>query len=89
MFSFGEIALVVLIGLFVLGPERLPKLARSMGRYWKYANRYLEKIKAEINQAIEIDEIEASSTPAEKTDYTAEMNKALGIDTNPHKKDKG
>lgn len=58
MFSFGEIALTLIVALFVLGPERLPKVAVSLGRYWVYANRYLDKIRAEIHQAIENGESE-------------------------------
>ncbi len=80
MFSFGEIALTGLISLFVLGPERLPRVALTLGRYWKRVNGYLEKVRAEINQAIEIEELKELSTNALKIDRTEEMNRALGID---------
>lgn len=54
MFSFGEIALVVLIALFVLGPERLPVVARSLGRYWRQLNTFFDTAKNELNQMIDV-----------------------------------
>ena len=82
-FSFGEITLIALVALFILGPERLPKVAHSIGRYWQRANVYLEKIRSEINQTIELDELKDLSKPVTHTDHTEAMNKALGLDTNP------
>lgn len=53
MFSFGEITLTVLIALFVVGPERLPTVARTVGRYWRQINQYFDNAKIEINNFLD------------------------------------
>lgn len=39
--SFGELVLVLVVALLVLGPERLPKAASTLGRYAGQARSYL------------------------------------------------
>lgn len=57
MFDVGFLELVVLltVGLLVLGPERLPRVARQIGRYLAYARRswtnLQQQVDAELNAA--------------------------------------
>ena len=56
-FSFGELAMIGAVALIVLGPERLPKVARSVGEWAGKAQRYVSQVKADINREIEVAEL--------------------------------
>jgi sec-independent protein translocase protein TatB len=56
-FSFGELAVIGAVALVVLGPERLPKVARSVGEWAGKAQRYVAQVKADINREIEVAEL--------------------------------
>ncbi len=55
--GFSELLLVMLIALLVVGPERLPKLARSMGLWLGKIQRFMAMIKTEINHEIKTEEL--------------------------------
>lgn len=59
MFDIGflELVLVGIIGLLVLGPERLPVAARTLGRWVGNAKRMMASISQEIDKQIEIEEL--------------------------------
>ena len=59
MFNFGvtEVMLIAVIGLIVIGPERLPKVARTLGLLFGRAQRYVTDIKADISREVELDEL--------------------------------
>ena len=54
MFDFGfwEIAIIGVITLIVVGPERLPALARKAGVIMGKLNKFLNKVKADINEEL-------------------------------------
>jgi sec-independent protein translocase protein TatB len=56
-FSFGELAVIGAVALVVLGPERLPKVARSVGEWAGKAQRYVAQVKADINREMEVAEL--------------------------------
>jgi sec-independent protein translocase protein TatB len=56
-FSFGELALIGTVALVVLGPERLPKVARTVGEWVGKAQRYVSQVKSDINREIELTEL--------------------------------
>ncbi len=56
-FSFGEIAVISAVALVVLGPERLPKVARTVGDWVGKAQRYVNQVKADINREMELAEL--------------------------------
>ena len=59
MFDFGfwEIAIIGIITLIVVGPEKMPSLARKAGLYLGKFNKFLNKIKSDINEELKVDEI--------------------------------
>jgi len=59
MFDFGfwEMLMVVLVALIVVGPERLPSLARTAGFWVGKAKRMVNDVKAEIDQELAADEL--------------------------------
>jgi sec-independent protein translocase protein TatB len=56
-FSFGELALIGAVALVVLGPERLPKVARTVGEWLGKAQRYVSQVKSDINREMELAEL--------------------------------
>lgn len=48
--GFGELFLCFVIALIVLGPERLPKVARSVGRWTGQARGYLRNLSTELER---------------------------------------
>jgi sec-independent protein translocase protein TatB len=56
-FSFGELALIGTVALIVLGPERLPKVARTAGEWIGKAQRYVSQVKSDINREMELAEL--------------------------------
>ncbi len=56
-FSFTEIALCLVIALIVLGPEKLPKLARTVGRWAGQARGYLRNLTAELDREAKLAEL--------------------------------
>lgn len=56
-FSFGELGLIGAVALIVLGPERLPKVARTVGEWVGKAQRYVSQVKSDINREMELAEL--------------------------------
>lgn len=56
-FSFGELAIIGAVALVVLGPERLPKVARTAGQWVSRAQRYVNDVKADIQREAELAEL--------------------------------
>jgi sec-independent protein translocase protein TatB len=59
MFDIGvtKLAIVGGIALIVIGPERLPRVARMVGTLLGRAQRYVADVKAEVNRSIEVEEL--------------------------------
>ena len=52
----SKLALIAVVALVVVGPERLPKVARMAGNLFGRAQRYMADVKSEVNRQMEIDE---------------------------------
>ena len=55
--AFSEMLIIAVIALVVIGPEKLPKVARTVGHLLGKAQRYVSDVKSEINREMEIDEL--------------------------------
>jgi sec-independent protein translocase protein TatB len=53
----SKIALIGAVALIVIGPEKLPKVARMVGTLLGKAQRYISDVKAEVNRSMDIDEL--------------------------------
>ncbi len=54
--NFSEMMVVAVVALIVVGPERLPKVARTLGHLWGRAQRYVNSVKADISRDSTIEE---------------------------------
>lgn len=55
--GFTEIVVIAVVALIVIGPERLPKAARTMGHLFGRLQRYVNDVKSDINREMELDEL--------------------------------
>jgi sec-independent protein translocase protein TatB len=55
--GFSEIVVIAVVALVVIGPERLPKAARTLGHLFGRLQRYVSDVKADISREIELDEL--------------------------------
>lgn len=55
--AFSEMLIIAVIALIVIGPEKLPKVAKTIGHLLGKAQRYVGDVKSEINREMEIDEL--------------------------------
>lgn len=55
--GFSEIALIAVVALVVIGPERLPRVARMAGRMLGQLQRYVNSVKADIDREIQLEEL--------------------------------
>jgi sec-independent protein translocase protein TatB len=59
MFDIGvsEIFVIGVVALIVIGPERLPRVAKTMGHLFGRLQRYVSDVKADINREIDLEEL--------------------------------
>jgi sec-independent protein translocase protein TatB len=65
-FGFDKIALIGAVALIVIGPEKLPRVARTIGALVGKAQRYVADVKAEVNRSIELEELKKMKTQFEE-----------------------
>ena len=63
-FGFGELVLVFMIGLLVLGPQRLPKVAAEIGKWVGRARRTATQLRRQLEREIELADLEAQQKAA-------------------------
>jgi len=92
MFDFGmwEIAVIFVITLIVVGPEKMPALARKAGLYVGKFKKFVSKIKDDINSEIEAEELkEQLSVKNEELVISQTLDEAKsGIDEIKHEASK-
>ncbi len=54
--AFSEVVIVMLVALVVIGPERLPKVARNIGRVWGQVQRYVHRVKSDIENDLALED---------------------------------
>ena len=76
--GISKLALIGAVALIVIGPEKLPRVARTVGTLLGKAQRYVSDVKAEVNRSMELDELkkmkesmETAVQDVEKTVHTA------------------
>lgn len=55
--AFPELVVILVVALVVIGPARLPKVARTMGHLWGRAQRYAGQVKADIYRDMALEEL--------------------------------
>ena len=65
--SLVELAVIALVALLVLGPEKLPRAARTVGLYVRKARQSWYSVKSEIERELAADELKRSLKQTEET----------------------
>jgi len=55
--GFSELLVIGVVALIVIGPEKLPRMARTVGHLAGRLQRYVADVKADINREIELEEL--------------------------------
>ena len=55
--GLSKMALIGVVALIVIGPEKLPRVARTVGALLGKAQRYVADVKSEVNRSMELDEL--------------------------------
>ncbi len=55
--AFSELLVIGVVALVVIGPERLPKVARTLGILFGRLQRYVSQVKSDINREMELSEL--------------------------------
>jgi sec-independent protein translocase protein TatB len=63
--GFSELMVIAVVALIVIGPERLPRVARTMGHLFGRLQRYVNDVKADINREMELEELRKFKTTFE------------------------
>ena len=88
--GFSELLVIGVVALIVIGPEKLPRMARTVGHLAGRLQRYVSDVKADINREIELDELRKmrdsmqqaatsfeSNVQSELTKTETELNKTV------------
>jgi len=70
--GFSELMVIAVVALVVLGPERLPRVARTMGHLLGRLQRYVSDVKSDISREIQLDELRKLQTQLQESAKKAE-----------------
>ncbi|MDM4766331.1 Sec-independent protein translocase protein TatB [Pelomonas sp. SE-A7] len=80
-FGFDKLALIGAVALIVIGPEKLPRVARTVGHLLGKAQRYVADVKAEVNRSIELEELKKMKTQMETAAHEVEQTVRQEVDS--------
>ncbi len=72
--GFSELIIIAIVALIVIGPERLPKVARTVGHLIGRMQRYVNDVKADISREMELDELKKLRSSMEETARSFEQS---------------
>ena len=90
--GLSKMVLIGAVALIVIGPEKLPRVARTVGTLLGKAQRYVADVKSEVNRSMELDELkkmkesmESAARDVEQSiqtnasDFEKDMNHTVGL----------
>lgn len=80
-FGFDKIALIGAVALIVIGPEKLPRVARTVGTLLGKAQRYVADVKAEVNRSIELEELQKMKSQFQSAVQDVEQSVRQEVDS--------
>lgn len=70
--SFSELLVIAFVALIVIGPEKLPKVARTLGALVGRMQRYLAEVKEEVNREARFEELQQLQNEIKQTSHKAQ-----------------
>jgi sec-independent protein translocase protein TatB len=77
--GFSELMVIAVVALIVIGPERLPKVARTVGLLFGRMQRYVNDVKADINREMALDELRKLQANIQETADNLEQSMKQGV----------
>lgn len=82
--GLSKMALIGVVALVVIGPERLPKVARMAGTLLGRAQRYIHEVKTEVSREIELEELKKMRSHIQEAAQNVEQSIHSGIQETEH-----
>ena len=84
--GFWELSIIGIVALLVIGPERLPAVARTVGKYVGRANRFIANVKDDISKELKDEDLKKILADQQKLadEYkkaASSMNSAISSET--------
>ncbi len=79
--GFSEIFVIALVALIVIGPERLPKVARTLGHLFGRMQRYVNDVKSDISREMELDELRKLQSDVQDAARSIEQSVSREVST--------
>jgi|TARA_B100001123_G_C15118397_1_gene950326 sec-independent protein translocase protein TatB len=89
--GFWEFALIGIVALVVVGPERFPGMARTTGQLIGRAKRAMRELRYELERDIELEEVDSVKDAAPKSSFgeiSTAFDESIDIEPLNHSKDK-
>ncbi len=77
--GFSELLVIAVVALIVIGPERLPKVARTLGHLFGRMQRYVNDVKTDITREMELDELKKFRASMEDTARSMQDSVTRGV----------
>ena len=78
--GFWELTLIGVVALLVVGPERLPSMARTVGLYAGKMRRWVTQVRGEVERELRADEIRQAMRDAERNETLKSVSEAARMD---------
>jgi sec-independent protein translocase protein TatB len=77
--GFSELVVIGLVALIVIGPERLPRVARTVGHLIGRLQRYVADVKSDINREVELEELRKMRDSVQQAAASLETSVTSGL----------
>ena len=77
--GFSELLVIGLVALIVIGPEKLPRVARTVGHLIGRLQRYVADVKSDINREVELEELRKMRDSVQEAAASLESSVTAGI----------
>ena len=77
--SFSELIVIAVVALIVIGPEKLPKVARTLGAFAGRMQRYVAQVKEEVNREVRFQELQQLQQEIKETVTKTKDNIARNV----------
>ncbi|MDZ4210584.1 MAG: Sec-independent protein translocase protein TatB [Methylotenera sp.] len=85
--SFSELVVVAIVALLVIGPEKLPKVARTLGAYAGRMQRFVAQVKDEVNREVRFEELQKLQQEVKTASLQVESSIMAGVSGIQHEAD--
>ena len=82
--SFSELLIIAVVALLVIGPEKLPKVARTVGAFTGRLQRFMAQVKEEVNREVRFEELQKLQQEIKQSAENIQSNinqEVVGIQT--------